>query len=156
MALKGRQSLSDGRFDRLAIPLYLTHEHRALYCGDAKIRHLVLVGVLGESSFRFLFDEERGYLVLYNFEDKAEVPTNQLIVFCNFVANCSERTATSHAESPLQRDLREEPLFQILPGLDLIFEGRGACSDRVQVTLKHLVHKALLALEIVIKLALPG
>src|SRR5262245_30249719 len=63
-------------------------------------------------------------------------------VFGNFVADCSERTATSHTESPLQRDVREEPLFQILPGLDLIFEGRGASSDRIQMTLKHFVHKA--------------
>jgi hypothetical protein len=70
--LQVRQCLSHGRFDSLAISLYLTEEHRSLYGGDTKVRYLFFVGITRESALRFLFDEECRELVLYDLEDKAD------------------------------------------------------------------------------------
>jgi hypothetical protein len=56
--LQVRQCLSHSRFDSSAISPYLAQEHRPLDCGNAKIRHLFLVGISGESGPGFLFDEE--------------------------------------------------------------------------------------------------
>src|SRR5262249_40336253 len=69
---------------------------------------------------------------------------------------CPEWTATSHLEAFLQLDLRVEPLFQVLPGINLIVKGSRAVPDGVEVALQDLVHQTLLVLEVVIKLALSG
>jgi hypothetical protein len=71
--LQVRQGLPHGRFDSSAISLYLTQEHRPLYGGDTKIRHLFFIGIWVESALGFLFDEECRQLVLYDLEDKAEI-----------------------------------------------------------------------------------
>ncbi len=74
-----RQGFSDSRFNSLAIPLYLAHEHGALNRGNAKVGHALFVGLLGKSALSFLFDEECGQLILYNFEDTSfpMVPNGQ-------------------------------------------------------------------------------
>jgi hypothetical protein len=49
--------------------------------------------------------------------------------------------------------LGAKPLFQILPGLDLIVKRSGAISDGGKMVLQY---QALLVLEIVVELPLPG
>jgi hypothetical protein len=69
-------SLGYDRFCGLAISFDLTQEHCALYRGNAKIGELFFVGSLGKSPRGFLFNEECRQLILYDFENKAEVLTN--------------------------------------------------------------------------------
>src|SRR5260370_23635573 len=151
-----RQGFTDRRFNSLAISLYFAHEHGALNRGNAKVGHSLFVGLLGEPSFGFLFDEECGQLILYNFEDQAEVLTGQFVIFGHFVPHGSEGTTTSHLKALLQFDLCAEPLFKIFPRADFIAERRAACLDLLQISLKYFVYEALFAFEIVIKLALSG
>lgn len=67
------QSLPNCRFDGLATPLYFAHKHRALYCGNTKISHTLLVGLPRESSLGFLSKEECSQLALHDFKDEADV-----------------------------------------------------------------------------------
>src|SRR5215469_18163476 len=146
----------DGSFNGPATPFYLAHQHRALYGSDAKVSHPVLASMLGEASLCFLSDEERRELVAYDLEDQIEVLADELIVFGHFVADRTERAATSHGKALLQFHLRKKPLLQILPRSDFVIDRRAARPDGLQMGLKNLVDKALLAFEIVIKLAFAG
>src|SRR5215472_17472111 len=146
----------DGSFNGPATPFYLAHQHRALYRSDAKVRHPVLPSVLGEASLCFLSDEERRELVAYDLKDQIEVLADELIVLRDFVGHRSERAATRHGEALLEFHLREKPLLQVLPRSDFVFDRCAATFDRLQMGLKNFVDKALLAFEIVIKLALAG
>ena len=76
-----RQSFLDGCFNGVAAPLYLAHEHGALYRSDAEVRHALRVGLLGKLSLRFLSQEEGRELAPDNFEDETEVlPTREVCV----------------------------------------------------------------------------
>src|SRR6516164_11180626 len=142
----------DGCFNGPATPFYLAHQHRALYGSDAKVSHPVLASMLGEASLCFLSDEERRQLVAYDLKDQIEVLADELVVFGHFVTYRSERAASSHAKALLEFYLRKKPLLQILPRRDFVIDGRAARADCLQMSLKNLVDKALLAFEIVIKL----
>src|SRR5262249_47150793 len=73
-----------------------------------------------------------------------------------FVPDRSEWTTATHVKTSLQADLCAEPLFQVLPGLDLIAQRGCAVSNGIQMALQDFVHQPLLVLEIVIKLTLSG
>ena len=73
-------SLSDPYFDRPAVPLYLAHQHSALNRCNAEISQFLLVSFLGQPSLCFLVYEECCELVFDNFEDEADVLSDQFVV----------------------------------------------------------------------------
>jgi hypothetical protein len=105
------QGFSDSDFDRLAIPFYFSHKQGALYRGDAKGCKVLLVGILREPPFGFLFDKECRQLILHDLEEKVEILADQSVIFSQLVAQGSKGTTTSHVESFLQLDMGLEPLF---------------------------------------------
>jgi len=74
------QSFSDHRFNHLATPGYLAHEHRALNRGNTEASHPILIGSSGEAALRFLFDEENGELAFNDLEDEAKVLADLIVL----------------------------------------------------------------------------
>src|ERR1700693_12584 len=101
IALEMGYGFPGSRFSRMAAPPDLTHEHGALYRGNAKVGHALFVGALAKSSLGFLFDEECRQLILYHFKDQAEVLAGQLVVFSHLVSHGSEGTTASHLKALL-------------------------------------------------------
>src|SRR5262249_50277519 len=52
--------------------------------------------------------------------------------------------------------MRAEPLFQVVPRVDLVLDRTGTCLDRLQLRLQHGMNQTFFAFEVVIKLPFAG
>src|SRR5262249_7662109 len=114
--------------------------------------HTIFVRACRDSALRLFPDEEDPQLVLYDLEKMAEVLANELVPFGYPVPYGAERTASQHAKTLLQLNVRYEPALQIFPGIDVVVDRTSARLDRLDITQQDLVDQTFLASEIMIKL----
>src|SRR5262249_37116407 len=63
------------------------------------------------------------------FEDQVEVETNLFIVLGESRGDHAERAASRHSSLSLHLEWREEPVPQVLPGMDIVIEYRKSALD---------------------------
>src|SRR5262249_43292528 len=151
-----REHLAHDVLAELARSFDLAEQHGSLNHGQAVIGERLLAHGAVEPAGGLLPDEEGRELRPDDLEDQGEVLPDELVVLGHLVADRAERTASRHPELLLEGDLGTEPLGEVVPRSDVVVESAAAIADLVEVGEQDLMHEALLVLEVMVELPLPG
>src|SRR6516162_7125110 len=126
------ERFADHDLGRLSGALDLTHDHRALDDPKAIVGQGFLVNTRRQPSLRLFFCEEGSDLALNRFKDATKIDTDQIILLREAISDRSEWTGPRHPKSVLQLDVLDKPQLQLIPGLDVVLQGRLSGLDEIE------------------------